>query len=228
MKFLFTLCLFLPFLMASSHKSHQNQNRSLEYVGYQPASYSLSPKLAQEPVGPIPRFISNTNNDFKMKRIFNPIQLRQVLKLNPGMAAPLKYTPDPDSLSSPTSPPEFSNNHNSVDNSFPPKEWPDSFMEAPVPKKSLRSMQKSSIPKAQDPQESGEEEAKKADGSKEKADKTNNCDCLGGQVCPPCDYSTPDGSDKCRCAFGPEMVCPSCNVGKAIRQIHEAAQKEVR
>ena len=53
------------------------------------------------------------------------------------------------------------------------------------------------------------------------------CDCDKARQCPPCAGSS-QTTDDCNCATAPEMKCPSCNMGKAIRQIHEAAQREVR
>lgn len=56
----------------------------------------------------------------------------------------------------------------------------------------------------------------------------NPCKCDNSIICPSCIKSLNFKNSNCYCAQPPELKCPSCNVGKAVRQIHEEAQKEVR
>lgn len=57
-----------------------------------------------------------------------------------------------------------------------------------------------------------------------------SCECKNNFYCPTCniDYETNYNEMVMNCPCGAtEIICPACNIAKAMRQIHEAAEKEV-
>lgn len=53
----------------------------------------------------------------------------------------------------------------------------------------------------------------------------NRCDCGEFKRCMPCE-SEKAAKNQCFCETS-QRKCPLCNVGKAVREIHEAAEREV-
>ena len=234
---IFCLILFLPLFTASSHKSHQNQ--TIDPVRYGPVRYSSTP-LPDLPAIQNPRFISNSNN-MKANRLYSPLQIRQMFKskqfLNqalPSNVPKFRITSSendyevPDDVGMETqkilgsdSNKEALNNDNS--------EVDDSERQRSV-NNNNRARKKADVENSDENRKNNNKNNQKI---RKNGDETNrneenkDCDCGATPKCPPCGYGTP-GAGECRCAATPEAVCPSCNVGKAIRQIHEAAQKEVR
>lgn len=231
---IFCLILLLPLFPASSHKSHQNQ--TFDPVKYRPVSYSQTP-LPDLPAIQNPRFISNSNN-MKANRLYSPLQIRQFFKsksfLNQASNVPKFRISSseneyelPDDVGMETqkilgsdSNKEVINNENSgVDDS-----------ERQSIMNNNRGRKKANVDNLDENRKNNNKNSQKIRKNVEETEGNEGnkeCDCGAAQKCPPCGYGTP-GAGECRCAATPEAVCPSCNVGKAIRQIHEAAQKEVR
>ena len=233
---IFCLILFLTFFIASSHKSHQNQ--SIDPVKYRPVSYSSTP-LSDLPAIQNPRFISNSNN-MKANRLYSPLQIRQIFKSKPFLNQALSSNVPKFRITSSENDYELpedvgmetqkilgsDSNKETLNNDNPGVD--DSERQGLV--NSNRGRKKANVENSNENRKNNNKNNQKIRKNVEETDGNEGnkeCDCGAAQKCPPCGYGTP-GAGECRCATNPEAVCPSCNVGKAIRQIHEAAQKEVR
>jgi len=218
MKLIFVLFLYFPLFYTSSHKSHQNE--SVQYVRYHPVKYSPNLGHSELSAFQIPRFISN-NND----RLYNPLQIPKMMKMKANYNNAPKFRIN------------NANRPSQTDYEMPESMGTDSLGQGldsftgKSRNKAVESFDNDEDNLSQEPEDNqkpNSKSKKKSAKIPEDAEKDeSDCNCGAVPKCSPCGYGTP-GAGACRCASPPELLCPSCNVGKAIRQIHEAAQKEVR